>query len=259
MMGTRKGGLPVARFQHALIVGASSGIGAALARRLAGEGTRVALVARREEKLRELASAINRETGEERALSFVHDVRNRGEVPALLQEIARALGGLDLVVYAAGISHNVAFEEYDTAKDVDMIEVNLLGAMAWLNPVAERFGRLGRGTIVGIGSIAGDRGRSGAPAYNTSKAALHTYLEALRNRIGRRGVRVVTLKPGFVETEMVAGMGKLPMMISADRAAEIMVRKIRRGVVTAYIPARWRLVSWVVRSVPSCIFKYLKV
>jgi short-subunit dehydrogenase len=249
----------VARFQHGLIVGASSGIGAALARRLAGDATRVALVARREGKLRELAGTINGEAGEERALAFVHDVRDREEVPALLQEIARAIGGLDLVVYAAGISHNVAFEEYDTSKDVDMIEVNLLGAMAWLNPVAERFGRLGRGTIAGIGSIAGDRGRPGAPAYNTSKAALHTYLEALRNRVGRRGVRVVTLKPGFVETEMVAGMGKLPMMVSADRAAEIMLRKIRRGVVTAYIPARWRPVSWVVRSIPSCLFKYLKV
>jgi len=249
----------MARFRHALIVGASSGIGAALARQVAGGGARVALVARREERLRDLASEINGAAGEERALVFVHDVRNREEAPALLQEIARELGGLDLVVYAAGISHNVAFDEYDTAKDVDMIEVNLLGAMAWLNPVAERFGRLGRGTIAGIGSIAGDRGRPGAPVYNTSKAALHTYLEALRNRIGRRGVKVVTLKPGFVETEMVAGLGKLPMMVSADRAAAIMLRKIRRGTVTAYIPARWRVVSWIVRSIPSCIFKYLKV
>jgi len=249
----------MAPFQHALIIGASSGIGAALARQLAAEGTRVALVARREEKLRELASAINEGAGEERALPFVHDVRNREEAPELLQEIARALGGLDLVIYAAGISHTVSFNEYDTAKDADMIEVNLLGAIAWLNPVAERFGRLGRGTIAGIGSIAGDRGRSGAPAYNTSKAALHTYLEALRNRIGRRGVRVVTLKPGFVETEMVAGLGKLPMMVSADRAARIMLRKIRRGAVTAYIPARWRVMSWIVRSIPSCIFKRLKV
>jgi len=140
-----------------------------------------------------------------------------------------------------------------------MLEINLLGAVAWLDPVAERFGRLGRGTIAGIGSVAGDRGRSGAPAYNTSKAALHTFLEALRNRVGRSGVKVVTLKPGFVETEMVAGLGRLPMMISAERAAEIMLRKIRRGVVVAYVPARWRLVSLVVRSIPSFLFRHLKV
>ncbi len=247
------------RFQHVLIVGASSGMGAALARRYAAGGARVALVARRRDRLEELAASIDAEYGEGRALVFPHDVRNRGEVPELFQEIARALGGLDLVIYAAGIGLKVAFDEFDTSKDERIIEVNLLGAMAWLNPAAERFGRLKRGTIVGIGSIAGDRGRSGAPAYNTSKAALHTYLEALRNRVGRYGVKVVTLKPGFVATELTAGMGKLPMMVSAERAAEIMERKIRRGVVTAYIPARWRVVSWIIRSIPSVVFRHLRV
>jgi len=246
------------QFHHALIVGASSGIGSALARKLAAGGTRVALVARRRDRLEELAREINA-NGEERALVFVHDVRRREEVPDLLQGIARALGGLDLAVYAAGMAHRVAFDEFDAAKDVEMLEVTLLGAVAWLDPVAERFGRLGRGTIVGIGSVAGDRGRSGSPAYNTSKAGLATFLEALRNRIGRRGVKVVTIKPGFVETEMVAGLGRLPMMISAERAAEIIVRKARRGVVTAYVPARWRPVSWIVRSIPSFVFRHLKV
>ncbi len=246
-------------FEHALIVGASSGMGAALARRFAASGSRVALVARRRDLLEELAAAIDAEAGGERALVFVHDVRNREEVPALFQEIARKLGGLDLVVYAAGLGLKVAFDEFDTGKDERIVEVNLLGAMAWLNPAAERFGRLRGGTIAAIGSVAGDRGRSGAPAYNTSKAALHTYLECLRNRVGRYGVRVVTLKPGFVATRMTAGMGKLPMMVSAERAAEIMERKIRRGVNTAYIPARWRLVSWIIRAIPSPLFRHLKV
>jgi len=247
------------RFAHALVIGASSGIGEALARHLASEGTRVALVARRGERLAEIAGDINRAAGEERALTFAHDVCHRDEVPVLLQEIARALGGLDLVIYSSGVGHPVSFTEYSTDKDVDMIEVNLLGAMAWLNPTAERFWRLQQGTIVGIGSVAGDRGRSGAPAYNTSKAALHTYLEALRNRVGRRGVKVVTVKPGFVDTPMVADFKNLPMVVSADRAAAIILRKAGRGVSTAYVPARWRLVSLVVRSIPSFIFKYLKV
>jgi len=247
------------RFTHALVVGASSGIGEALARRLAADGTKVALVARRGERLAEIASDINRVAGEERALTFVHDVHNRDEAPALLQEIARTLGGLDLVIYSTGIGHRVSFTEYSTAKDVDMIEVNVLGAMAWLNPVAERFWRLRRGTIVGIGSVAGDRGRSGAPVYNTSKAALHAYLEALRNRVGRRDVKVVTIKPGFVDTPMVADFKNLPMVVSAERAASIILRKAKRGASTAYVPARWRLVSLVVRAIPSFLFKYLQV
>ena len=169
------------------------------------------------------------------------------------------MGGLDLVIYAAGVMPEVSFEEYDTGKDSLMVEVNLLGAMAWLNEAARRFNRLGGGTIVGIGSIAGDRGRSANPGYHTSKGALAIYLESLRNRIARRGVRVVTIKPGFVDTPMTFGKPGLFWLISAERAAEIILAKARRGVVTAYVPARWRLVSWVIRSIPSFLFRRLKI
>jgi short-subunit dehydrogenase len=249
----------VVDFCHALVIGASSGIGEALARRLAADGALVALVARRAERLDEIVASINAAAGERRAFAFAHDVRAVGEVPELLQRIAGDLGGLDLVVWATGIMHRVAFDEFDAAKDLEMLAINLAGAVAWLDPVAERFGRLRRGTIVGIGSVAGDRGRSANPVYNTSKAGLHTFLEAIRNRIGRHGVRVVTVKPGFVETRMIAGLAGTPWMISADRAAEIILRSARRGRETAYVPARWRYVMWVIRSIPSFLFKHLKV
>jgi short-subunit dehydrogenase len=247
-------------FRHAVVVGASSGIGEALARRLAAAGARVALVARRSERLRSIVDEINGAAGEVRAFTFIHDVQDAEAVPALFQEIAQTLGGLDLVVYASGVMHRVAFDEYDTAKDLEMISVNLAGAVAWLDPAAERFGRLGRGTIVGISSVAGDRGRSGNPAYNASKAGLDTYLEGLRNRIARkRRVRVVTVKPGFVDTAMSQGMGRLFWLISADRAAEIILRKARKGSATAYVPARWRFLMWVIRSIPSVVFRHFKV
>ena len=246
-------------FRHALVIGASSGIGEALARRLAAGGARVALVARRAQQLDEIVASINATSGEQRAYAFAHDVRNAGEVPELLQRISSALGGLDLMVFAAGIQHRVAFDEFDVAKDQEMLAVNLAGAVAWLDPVADRFGRLKRGTIIGIGSVAGDRGRSANPAYNTSKAGLHTFLEAIRNRIGRHGVRVVTIKPGFVETRMNAGPGGALWRISADRAAEIILRAARRGRETVYVPARWRYLMWVIRSIPSCVFKRLRV
>jgi len=249
----------VVDFRHALVIGASSGIGEALARRLAAGGARVALVARRAQQLEEIVASINATSGEQRAYAFAHDVRNAGEVPELLQRISCALGGLDLVVFAAGIQHRVAFDEFDVAKDQEMLAVNLAGAVAWLDPVADRFGRLKRGTIIGIGSVAGDRGRSANPAYNTSKAGLHTFLEAIRNRIGRHGVRVVTIKPGFVETRMNAGPGGALWRISADRAAEIILRAARRGRETVYVPARWRYLMWVIRSIPSCVFKRLRV
>ncbi len=246
-------------FRNALVIGASSGIGAAVARRLAADGTRVALVARRRDRLEKLTALINTTAGEDQAMCRVHDVRDTGEAAELFQTIARDLGGLDLVVYAAGIMHPVAFDEFNVGKDLETIDVNLRGAIAWLDPAAERFSRLGGGTIIGIGSVAGDRGRSGNPAYCTAKAGLHTYLEALRNRVARDGVKVVTIKPGFVDTAMTRGLDGLFWLISADRAAEIILLKARRGAVVAYVPARWRWVMLVIRSIPSFIFRRLKV
>lgn len=246
-------------FEHAVVVGASSGIGEALARRLAHGGARVALVARRREELERLAGEIRESCGEDRAVVLPHDVRDRAAAPAVLQEAAQLLGGLDLVVFNSGIMPVIGEQEYDTERDAEVVEVNLLGAMAWLNPAAERFARLGRGTIVGIGSIAGDRGRAGNPAYNTSKAALHTYLEALRNRVARHGVRVVTIKPGFVATQMVHGRSGLFWVVTAERAAQLILRAAQRGRVTAYVPGRWRMVSLALRAVPSFVFRRLKV
>ena len=245
------------------MIGASSGIGEAVARRLAADGARVALVARSEDKLRRIAGEIDDlcgdVDGEARALAYAHDVAEVGEAPLLFERICRDLGGLDLVVYAAGAMHAVEPEEYDTEKDLEMLTVNLHGAVAWLNLAADRFTRLGGGTLVGIGSIAGDRGRVGNPVYNTSKAALDTYLEALRNRLSRHGVRVVTIKPGFVDTPMTHGLDGLFWLISADQAAKTIVAKAEKGATTAYVPARWRLVSWVIRSIPSFLFRRLKI
>ncbi|MEO5929629.1 MAG: SDR family NAD(P)-dependent oxidoreductase, partial [Candidatus Kapaibacterium sp.] len=189
-------------WKHAIVVGASSGIGEALARRLAKEGCRVALVARRKDALDRLADELNNVAGGTVAFTAAHDVANRDEVPFLFQELTKELGGLDAIFYAAGVMPAVAVDEYNTEKDATMMEVNTIGAMAWLNQAAVRFERTKRGTIVGISSVAGDRGRRGAPAYGTSKAALNAFLESLRNRLARFGVHVVTIKPGFIDTEM---------------------------------------------------------
>lgn len=245
-------------WKHALVVGASSGIGAALARRLASGGCRVALVARREAELASLCEEINA-AGTCRARAYPHDVRNFEAVPALFQQIATDLGGLDLVIYSAGVQPRVAPDEYNTEKDHQIIEVNVTGAVAWLNEAARRFDRAGAGTIVGISSIAGDRGRRGNPVYGASKAALDHYLEALRNRLTGRGVTVVTIKPGFVDTDLTKGMPGLFWLISPDQAAGKILAAARRGPVTAYVPACWRLVGLIIRSIPSFLFRRLKI
>jgi short-subunit dehydrogenase len=250
---------PLKPRRRAILVGASSGIGAALARRLAREGYSLALLARRAEQLKSLSDEINAASGETRALVYIHDVKDYAAIPALLQRIVTDLGGLDLFVYNSGILHFVGLDEFNFSADREMLEINTLGALAWLNPVAAIFHAMKTGQIVGISSVAGDRGRVGAPAYNTSKAALSTYLEALRNRLTRRGVNVLTVKPGFVDTDILkaAGAKRTFWVISPDQAAEDIWKAIKARKQTVYIPGQWALLMLVIRHIPSFIFRKL--
>lgn len=243
-------------FESAVIVGASSGIGAALARRLGGEGTRVALLSRRGELLRALAGEIRDAGGV--AVVHEHDVTDRAAVPALLDAITQEIGEPDLLIYNSGLLLPVGEDEFTAEKDIRMFDVNLLGAVAWLDDAAARMGARGSGTLVGVSSIAGDRGRRGAPAYGASKAGLTTFLEALRNRLAGRGVDVVTVRPGYVDTPMTEGMNTF-WSVSAERAAELILHHARRGSVDVHVPRRWWFVSLAVRAIPSWLFRHLPI
>lgn len=248
---------PLKPYRRAILVGASSGIGAALAQKLADEGYQIALLGRREDLLNATCARINQKCGETRALSFVHDVNDFEAVPALFTRIVKELGGLDVLIYNSGILLPVKLKEFDPQKDIEMTRVNYMGALAWLNPAAAYFQGARSGQIVGIGSVAGDRGRVGAPAYNASKAALHTYLEALRNRLTRHGVSVLTVKPGFVATDMIKNNPRTPMVISPEQAAEGIIKAMRARKQTVYVPGQWGLLMHVIRHIPSVIFRRL--
>ncbi len=242
-----------------IIVGASDGIGTALARKLVKEGYTLALLARRGDKLNSLCSEINSDAGEIRALPYTHDVSNYDEVPALLSKIVADLGGLDTLVFMAGVNYPPGgMDKYNFENDRKMVEINLIGAMAWLNPVSAMFQSAKAGQIVGISSVAGDRGRVGNPGYNTSKAGLTTYLEALRNRLTRHGVNVLTVKPGFVNTEMVkAAQGATPFVIEPEQAANEIYKAMKKRKQVVYTPFLWRWIMLAIQHVPSFIFRKL--
>ncbi len=246
---------PLKPRSRALLIGASSGMGAALARRLARQGYTLALLARRDDLLKSLCAEINAASGETRALPYVHDVTDYAAVPALLRRVVSDLGGLDLVVFAAGVNFPPGPENYDFEGDRRMIEANLIGAMAWLDPVAAMFQSARRGQIVGISSVAGDRGRVGNPGYNTSKAGLTTYLEALRNRLTRHGVNVLTVKPGFVKTDMLKAAQKVMFPITPEKAADDIWKAMRARRQEIYTPWFWRWIMLVVRNIPSALFR----
>lgn len=252
--------MPLEPRPRALVIGASSGIGAALLRRLAFSGYNVAGIARREDELQALCDVINENMPpghSPAALAYGHDVTDFDAVPELFQRIVSDLGGLDLVVYAAAAQPAVDLHEYDFAKDEKMINTNLLGAIAWLNQAALRFERARHGHIVGISSIAGERGRVAAPVYNTSKAALNTYLEALRNRLSRYGVTVTTIKPGFVQTRLLENASKTFWVISPEDAAAQIQTAIRERKQEVYVPKRWAAMGFAIRNIPSTVFRRL--
>lgn len=262
-MPTKRTSLPPATplrpRKRGLIIGASSGIGAALARRLVREGYALALVARRKALLTSLCREINRATGEPRAIPYVHDVLQYEEVPALLRRIVADLGGLDVVVYAAGVNIPPPSDGYNFEGNRLMLEVNLIGAFAWLDPVAALFRSAGSGQIVGISSVAGERGRVGNPAYNASKAGLTCYLESLRNRLTQHGVHVLTVKPGFVQTDMLKAAPRVLFPITAEKAAEDIWKAMRTRKQQIYTPWFWQWIMWVIRNIPSPIFRKMNI
>ncbi len=232
-------------YKHAIIIGASSGIGLELVKLLSSSGCKVAAVARRAERL----------DGLQNVIPFKHDVTQYDEVPALFQEITKQLGGLDLIVYSAGVMPAVGAHEFCFETDRQMIDVNLLGCIAWMNQAATRFENTKSGSMVAIGSVAGDRGRSGQPVYNTSKAAVATYMEAIRNRIARHGVKVVTIKPGPTNTEMTADL-HLHGAMDAERVARIILKKAGKTG-EHYIKLSHRAIFYVLKRIPSPIFRRL--
>jgi decaprenylphospho-beta-D-erythro-pentofuranosid-2-ulose 2-reductase len=240
----------------ALIVGASSGIGAAIARELAARGYAVALIARRGPDLEKLRGEIERQSGGAASVAqaYPHDVRDYGAAPTLFERIVYDLGAdaLGVVVYCAGVMPDDTDDAWTFEQERAMLEVNALCAMRWLGLAADHFRGKGRGTLVGLSSVAGDRGRRGNSAYQASKAALSTYLESLRYRLHGTGVRVVTVKPGYVATPMTAHL-KLPprLVIPPERVARRVADVCERGPSVTYVPGYWRPIMWVIRHLPG--------
>lgn len=239
-------------FPKSIVVGASSGIGAEIVRQLARQGAKVVAVARRGERLRALAEEF---PGQIHVL--IHDVRDGASVAEAFLEATQHLAGLDLLVYAAGVMPEVGWHEYNLDKDQAMVDVNVSGAVAWINQAAQRMENTRHGSIVAIGSVAGDRGRGGQPVYNATKAFLATYMEAIRNRVARYGVKVVTVKPGPVQTEMTAHLGLKNAMPVQTAAAKILALANRTG--EHYLSPVHRAIFYIIKRFPSPLFRKLKV
>jgi short-subunit dehydrogenase len=212
----------------AIITGASSGIGWALAQVLSREGCKVGLIARRKDKLAELAEQLKSSGGT--VAEAPADVADRTAVSVAIGTLRRQLGPVDLLIANAGVGVPTLLEPMNVGDIERTFAVNVLGAVYSIAAVLPEMLSRGRGHIAGISSLGAYKGLPGESAYCASKAALSTYLEGLRIHLRGRGIRVSTLCPGFVSTPMTA-MNKFPMpgLLTAQQAAERIVHALKRG------------------------------
>lgn len=242
--------------KYILILGAASDMAVALAHAFAGQGFNVLLAARQAGRLAET----------------VNDLKIRHDVAATAVEFDaldfaghagfyRSLpASPDVAICVFGYLGDQQVAQGDFAEAQKIINTNYTGAVSILNIIANDFERRGSGTIIGISSVAGDRGRQSNYLYGSAKAAFTAYLSGLRNRLFKRGVHVVTVKPGFVRTKMTAGL-PLPKPITAKPAqvAADVYRAYARQSNVVYSLWMWRFIMLLIRHMPEGIFKRLKL
>ncbi len=237
-----------------LILGATSAIAQAAARIWAKRGDHLFLVARNGKRLSAVAEDLTARGA--KVITLAQDLDDSSQHEALIENAAIAMGEFDAVLLAQGVLGDPKDTDRDPAAAERVLRTNLVAPVQLLTLVAQRL-RSGA-CIAVLSSVAGDRGRAKNGVYGASKAGLDAFLSALRQRLRERGVKVLTLKPGFVDTPMTAGVPKSPLFSSAASVGRGVVRAIDRKRDVAYLPFWWRWVMAAVRALPESFFKRLK-
>ncbi|MCZ6831091.1 MAG: SDR family oxidoreductase [Gammaproteobacteria bacterium] len=239
-----------------LIVGATSAIAIASARLFAARGDDLVLAARNEERLGSLAADLRvRGAGAVDTVSFMAQPQQdyQGFAGRVWDQ------GLDCLLLAHGSLRSQDRCQDDVTASRREFEVNALSTICLLAAFAGRFAEQGAGNMVVISSVAGDRGRQSNYLYGSAKAAVSTYCQGLRNRMHSSGVRVITIKPGFVDTPMTAGFEKGLLWTQPEQIASGILRALERGSDVVYLPWFWRYIMLVIRLIPERWFKRLSL
>lgn len=244
--------------KRVFITGASSGLGAALAREYASQGAQLGLVARRDSALRELiASLPNAALHQQYAI----DVNDHAALAAAASDFMQVAGGIDIVIANAGVSYGTLTERgADLPVFEKIIATNLLAMVATFAPfISKMQAQAAAGQrdlrLVGIASVAGIRGLPGAEAYSASKAAVISYCESLRIELRRHGIRVITIAPGYIDTPMTqVNTYPMPFLLPPQVFAARAARVIAAGRSYAVIPWQMHGVAWLLRLLPNWLY-----
>jgi hypothetical protein len=240
-----------------LIVGATSAIAEATAREFAARGDSLFLAARNLAALQAIAEDL-RLRGAAAVGTADFNAQQMQGFASLIEAAAAHLGGLDQALIAHGSLSDQGACEASTQLLRDEFTTNALSVMALSLLLARHFGAQGHGLIAAISSVAGERGRQSNYVYGAAKATVSTFLSGLRQQLHARGIRVVTIKPGFVSTPMTAAFKKGVLWASPARVARDIVRAMDRGTPVIYTPWFWRPIMVLVRAVPEAIFRRMR-
>jgi short-subunit dehydrogenase len=243
---------------NVVVLGATKGIGRALARRFAERGDRVFLLGRDPAELDRSAHDIEIRANSKVPIGFAHcDLADPDTFGPALAASASALSQVDTVVVTAGDFATQPALEADLARTRHLLTVNFTNTVLFCEEVrAQLFGR--GGTLCVFSSVAGDRGRKPVILYGAAKAGLAHYLEGLDHKYRAKGLRVVCVKPGFVKTSMTTGLKPPPFAGEADGVAADVVRAIDRGQPVVYSPRIWQAVMLVIRSLPRFVMRRIE-
>lgn len=245
--------------QRVLIIGATSAIAEAVARRFATQGAALFLVARDSARL-EACAADLRLRGATRVAWETLDVNATDRHATLLTTVERELGGLDIALIAHGTLPDQSACQQSYAATLDALQTNALSVIALLTLLANRLEQQEHGTLAVISSVAGDRGRQSNYVYGAAKGAVDLFLSGLRNRLYPKGVHVLTIKPGFVKTPMTAHLNRNgPLWAEPATVANDIYRAIQRRRDVLYTPWFWYGIMLIIRLLPETVFKRLKL
>jgi len=244
--------------RRVLICGATSAIASEAARCFAASHDLLFLAARNPDKLSAIADDL-RVRGATRVETAVVDLNDTTRHQALIDECAQRLGGIDAVLIAHGTlpDQHACQASFDAAHAE--LETNFLSVASLLTVAGNYCERQRAGAIAVISSVAGDRGRQSNYVYGAAKGAVSIFLQGLRNRLYPSGVRVITIKPGFVDTPMTAGFAKNFLWADAATVGQGVYRAMSRGSDVAYLPWFWRPIMLLIRLVPERVFKRLRL
>lgn len=239
--------------KNAILTGASSGIGAELARELVQRGYRIGLVSRREGLLEERVADLATLGGEAMALGA--DVNDDAAIREAVRRVTEAWGPIDLAVANAGIGIPTPAKRFELEDARAILRTNVEGTFTLFGATVPAMVERGEGHFVGVASIASFRGVPGGSVYSASKAAMRAFLEASRVELRRTGVMVTTVNPGFIETPMTEkNRFRMPFLMKADRAARIIADGIERRVPELSFPLPMVTLMRLMRILPIALY-----